>query len=555
MKTIAKPLYRKFIAYFLVFLTLISSNSCNYFKVNSLPGEINQTTLFPDHANNRYIVHAGGGELEMTQFTFDPEDTQYMSATLIEPFATINYSSGRSTRFRADEKSIVNEVHFYLRNTEPLQPGDVKIPFTAVKEVRIVDLDSGKTAASYVFGTIGVIAGIFVIIMIIALLTKSSCPYVYVHNGDSYVFEGETFGGAIASNLERDDYMPLPSAKSDLGLFRIRISNELKEKQYTDVAELLVVNHPQGTSVLLDKKGTPRLITDPQPALSVMSSGGINLKEIMMKRDTNVFMFDNYEDQSNSLILKFRNENNSTSGKLLLKCKNTLWFDYLYGEFISKFGTSYDNWTEKQSKLPTKDRIETILKSEIPLCIYIKSGNEWKLVDYLMTVGPLASRDFVIPIDLTESDNEIIEIKLETGFMFWETDYAAMDFSKDDNMIVTRHKPESAKGTGDHDWRMALSATDGIYMEQRTPGLRTDIIFNTSGNSNQTSNVSSNSMLTGEESVFLHTRGYYELIRDFAGAPQLTELYKFKSPGYFSEFSKQQFNEWLTGENIIAVNN
>lgn len=548
MRTLSKPTVRKCLAYFLIFLTLFSSNSCNYFRINSIPEGVNETTTFPNHVNNRYIVHAAGQIMEMNEFNFDPDNKEFFTAIVQEPVSKVNYTEGRSDRYRLKEKAILNEVHFYLRNTEPLPTGQVTIPFTAIKEVKIIDVNGGKTVLSYAVGTVIVLASIYVILIILVALLKSSCPYVYVYDGTSYVFEGETFGGAIAQNLERDDYMPLPSAKSDLGLYRLRISNELKEKQYTDIAELMVVDHPEGSSVLLDKEGTPRLITAPRSALSAVSCDGTDFTKELAAKDTSVFMY-NTGNAENGLILRFKNENRNSSAKLILRGKNTLWFDWLYGEFIGKFGSSYDNWMDKQSKLPVEERMQSIMKSEIPLCIYLKKGDKWQLVDYLMTVGPLACRDFVVPVDLPEAD-EIIEIKLETGFMFWETDYAAMDFSKDEAMKVNSYKPESASGTGNHDWKQALSETDGVYMEQITPGLRTDLIFNTN-------NGSSEKTLANKtvESVFLHTRGYYELIRNFEGAPQVTELYKFKSPGYFSEFSRQTYYECLEGEYNLANKN
>lgn len=87
---------------------------------------------------------------------------------------------------------------------------------------------------------------------IIFLLTKSSCPFVYTLDGADYNFRGEIYGGAIAPNLERDDYMPLPGFAAVDSVFKLKITNELKERQYTDVAELLMVEHSENITVLMD---------------------------------------------------------------------------------------------------------------------------------------------------------------------------------------------------------------------------------------------------------------------------------------------------------------
>ena len=55
-----------------------------------------------------------------------------------------------------------------------------------------------------------------------------------------------------------------------------------------------------------------------------------------------------------------------------------------------------------------------------------------------------------------------------------------------------------------------------------------------------------------KQSVFLHTRGYYELIRDYEGLPQLIELNKFKKPGYFSEYSRDKYLKMIDPGDLTA---
>jgi hypothetical protein len=158
--------------------------------------------------------------------------------------------------------------------------------------------------------------------------------------------------------------------------------------------------------------------------------------------------------------------------------------------------------------------------NDFPLSVYVKKDGAWQLIDFLFTVGPLASRDFVIPIDISESAEEEIEIMLETGFMFWELDYAALDCTKNSDLNITLLEPSLAIGTGSQDWTVSLKKTDNQYMVQENVGEVTEIIFEaTPPDQNQA------------QSVFLHSRGYYELVRDFKGPPVILELNKFKRPG------------------------
>ena len=47
------------------------------------------------------------------------------------------------------------------------------------------------------------------------------------------------------------------------------------------------------------------------------------------------------------------------------------------------------------------------------------------------------------------------------------------------------------------------------------------------------------------QSFFLQSRGYYELIRKFKGTPQEAELKVLKTPGAFSDFSRKEYLEFI----------
>jgi hypothetical protein len=91
------------------------------------------------------------------------------------------------------------------------------------------------------------------------------------------------------------------------------------------------------------------------------------------------------------------------------------------------------------------------------------------------------------------------------------------------------------------DWTVALNSTDNVYMAQEVAGEVTELTFKIPP-----------SMDDRAMSVFLHCRGYYELIRDFTGLPNITQLNKFKTPGYFSEFSREKYLEKLGYRDNVA---
>lgn len=516
------------------------STSCNYYKVKKVTGNDNLKIHNIGNLHKKMIVHVG-------EETFVLEDTKVDSLLLSGKLSyadstTFYYNEGnKNKQYKLKEKNILQEVHFYLTDIE-IKPPFAQIPLQNIKEIRIIEPDSGRTNASYAFTFIGALMGVFVIVMIIVLLTKSSCPYVYVYDGETYIFEGETFGGAIAQNLERDDYMPLPDIRGNHGHYKIRISNELKEIQYTDLAELIVVDHPENSEVLLDKKGNPHVLFNKISASQAKSENGDNLLSVLDKKDNDVFLFNEHNATSNTVFLTFDKPSDAAKGQLVLHAKNTLWFDYIFGEFLSKFGSAYPGWMQKQSAMSGEERLKKISENKFPLSVYVKKNKKWQLVDEIMTVGPLAYRNFVIPIDVLDIPEKEVEIKLETGFMFWEIDAAAIDYSSGGVVNVEVVKPYFANGSGAKDWTQSLMYVDQDYMIQPEPGNITEITYKTKPATRE---------LT--QSVFLHSRGYYTLVRDFNGLPDLTALNKFKTPGYFSFYSRSNYQKILENEhNMIC---
>ena len=73
--------------------------------------------------------------------------------------------------------------------------------------------------------------------------------------------------------------------------------------------------------------------------------------------------------------------------------------------------------------------IKWSLDQGIPLSVYLETEDGWEFADYYNVVGPLAAKDDVLEIDLSKIKGDKVKIKLEFGFLFWEIDYAAMDFT------------------------------------------------------------------------------------------------------------------------------
>ena len=432
---------------------------------------------------------------------------------------------------RHDESEVLNEVHIYT--TELTEQGFIQasFPAAAVNRIEVFDPAVGATVASYVFSGLAIAIPV---IVAVALLTKESCPFIYVSDDDSYKFIGEIYSGAIYPSLERDDYLPLPEAKPGQAEYMIKMTNEVHEIQNTNLAELQVIDHPSGTTVLMDKYGNYQTMVNPQSPAEAMNLKGKNILDVIMERDTLLYFGNNLEKDESStdgIILKFKRPPDASHAKLVIKAKSTFWLDYVFTRFHSLFGDQYDCWVTKQETIPDRQMKEWSIEQKIPLLVYVEKKGEWKFVDYYNVTGPMAAREDVLPIDLTDIKTDTIRIKLEYGFMFWEIDYAAIDFSPNAEVIQRTAMLEEAIENKETDVKKLLESTDLFYYVQDEIGDNADMKFTIPPR------------IREEQSLFLHSRGYYKILLEGKGKQQVKYLLSFRKKGRFPEYSNQLFHQ------------
>ncbi|SMC00302.1 hypothetical protein SAMN00120144_1732 [Hymenobacter roseosalivarius DSM 11622] len=529
---------------------VILISGCNYYRTK--PQEVTPVSVTRLAESKLFLIHQGSKVWQLNNPQLKDEVLTGQKATLTPALATYPAPSpgGGSPRYKSKNKELaLNLVHLYITDFQAGEGEQINIPLTAMNRLDVVEANTGKNILSHVLGATGIWAGIFTLIGVIALLTKSSCPFVYVHNGEQYQFVGEAYGGAIFAPSERDDYMPLPDIQVTEGQFQVKITNELRERQYTNVAELWVAHHADNVQVLLDKVGNAHTIARPQVPTNVVSMGGVNYTTQLAATDHKAFLFNEAAPGAtqNSVVLSFANPTQSKTGKLVLHAQNSLWLDYLYGEFTKKFGDAYNKWALTQKDVPAKELNQWSLDQGIPLKISLKTANGWQLIDNIPTVGPLASRDLVIPFTLPEGlASQPVQVKVETGFMFWELDYAAVDFSPNQPVRLEKSPPETACDEIGRNQRQVLSKVDTDYLQQLHPGTEVTLTYRAT--------PPAASQPAQHRTAFLHTRGYYEHIRQYEGIPNLPQLYAFRQPGRFIEFSKEKYQESQREMNLALVN-
>ena len=399
------------------------------------------------------------------------------------------------------DEGVLTEVHLFISKDTSIQPGNYSLSLDKVQKIEVVEKDKQRTTGSYIIGAVGYTMGAIAVAAIIVAATKSSCPFVSAYTNNEFALQGEIYGGAIYPQLTRDDYMPLRMQPNANGTLQVKISNELQERQYTDFADLLIITHNKNSKVLSDEKGNLYEIRQPQSPIKAWTTNKADaLAPLLQLNDNRLLHFDDTlaTDAGNYVITKFTKPANVQKAKLVLSLKNSYWLDYLYGEMAKGFGSYYNAYVKKQHKTPVEKLLKWTKDQKLPLEISIRTNDGWKKITDLTTIGPLATREVVVPVDLSDINAESVEIKLSSGFMFWEIDYAAIDYSDDKNFEVERVSPSVATDEAGKNVLSLLQKRDGIYLEQPVPGNMVTLQYKCKPQKENTT-----------RSYILYTRGYY----------------------------------------------
>jgi hypothetical protein len=529
---------KKFTSFLSMFLMLSFLNlivSCSYYNVRNVT--TNQETIVKQikdfNATQKYaIIHSGENMFNLINLVLDEESKTIsgQAKTIIPQHIPFKPRESKRVHRYGSNQNPLNEIHFYVNeNIIPELGSIVTIPLSDINLISVNDKNTGRTVLNVVGGTVGTLA----VLVIIIAATKSSCPFVYVNNGEDFVFTGELYPGIITANQERDDYLLLANSEGLNDEFSVMITNELKEIQYTDFVQLLEIDHPENVKVLLDKNGNLHTFSNIISPTNVLIDN-LNVDNVpALNKDDNSYLFNSDIIKSSSIRnieLEFKNPQYSKNAKLFLTLKNSMWLDYVFGKFNEQFGSYYNQFQKDQQESTKEKSTKWMNDQNIPLSVYLKTKTGWKLVDRINTVGPMATRDIAVPIDLTSDLDENVVIKLETGFMFWEVDYVGIDFTEDLPLTINYINPNEAIDGTNNNVTNLLSKADQNYFVQPNIGDEVVVKFKISELKTDLSRTS-----------YLKNRGYYNYIRNYDGEPNFQKLKLFREPSAFTDFSKFEY--------------
>ncbi|CAN5595239.1 hypothetical protein BH11BAC5_BH11BAC5_24960 [soil metagenome] len=534
-------------------ITVVLTACHNYYKLSLLQRKSSEATASAIDSlrlSERYFILRNGSDAYYMKNAVLSSDQTSIECTLdtVPFYHQVYLQKGKSGNLKYHpgneiESFVLNEVHFQIPFDKTAALGPYTLQLNQVQRIEVIEKDRNRTTGSYVAGAIGYTLGVLAVVSIIVVATKSSCPFVSAYANGGFSLQGEIYGGAIYPQMARHDYMPLQMDPLSDGSLQVKISNELHENQYTDQAELWMITHDKNSKVLADEKGNLYNISDPQPLINCLLNGKKDMTAALKNADDNYLM---YMDDSTTLnatneaVLNFRKPVAAKKGKLILSLKNSYFLDLLYGELAKGFGSYYNTYITQQRKKTLAELVQWTRDQQIPLQVSLKTASGWKKISEVTTIGPLATRRIVVPVDFSDNAEPFTAIKLSSGFMFWEIDYAAMDFTEDNNFTVQKLAPSEATDELGKNVSPDLEKEDAIYLSQPSIGNVATIVYKASPLTDATKS----------RTYILHSKGYYEHIRDFKNPPNIAFLNQFKKANALPLFGVSLYKKMAAQNNL-----
>ncbi|NOQ71144.1 MAG: hypothetical protein GQ574_04020 [Crocinitomix sp.] len=527
-----RPIFKRFIATIFILGILVSCNQYNTLPYSESAAPSVENLILNEIGNiksENILIHSNGKSYQLADAIVEKNQVTG-KLILSEEQAESNYSSSVVTGYDNNSESQEELYSHFYDTSNSLEAGD---------EIKIsVDEATGKVNLYKKAGTIwkiiaGVllVAGILFLGMVILVLIACNCPHAYVFDGQQYHYTNTLFTGAIAANLERDDFKILDDFQFDSDTYELIIKNEENEFHFINQLELVVVSHAENIEVASDQRGQIHSISNLQNASQIVNEKGIDLSKALSSRDDLAYSFDSESDESMvNAYAKFDRPADISNAKVVVKLKNSEWSGMVYKTFATMMGDRYENWVDKNHERSSEEAKAGMKEAGIPLVISIKKDNEWVDIETIDLVGEVSYNTLVATIDQSLITGDEIELRIQAGFKFWDLDYLGMDFTQDTGFETAIIQP--SLNDNNAATLAALESDDALYLEHAQNGDSTYFKFEGLNTS------------TAKRTIIMHSKGYYLSNEEYAGTPSWAKLMKLKAPGGLSRLSKDIYDTY-----------
>jgi hypothetical protein len=455
-----------------------------------------------------------------------------------EKIVGVTTSDGQDVRFDSGGATVRGDTLQASVNGAPYQ--------ITLDRVQRYWIERTETSKARTIGLIaGVTVGVFVAGVAIALATKQSCPFIYSWNGSEYVFDAEPYGGAVTRGLERDDYSELENLSAENGLYRLMVTNEVPETQYTNLMELQVVDHPAATRVVADEWGGFHVLAAPQRLTSARDNQGRDMLPWLMTTDRVIWeappVLDANGGVRQEIVMTFPKPKGATRARLVANVATGLWGSNMIKEMLMLRGRDLESWyaSMDSDRTQSAELFAWILREEIfALKLEVEESDGWKHRGTLPGGGPFIAEDRVVVMDVSRATGDQLRVRIRPPVGFWALNSFAVDYGSDQTPVVENLRPIKAWDDGDRDLLADLLKTDDAYYAMPKVGDRAWV------------NFPAPAPRPGmDRTVFLHSRGYYRLHLTGSGNPDTATLGQIGSvPDAAARFAIKRYNEWRVAQ-------
>lgn len=415
----------------------------------------------------------------------------------------------------------------------------VFIPLSMVDRVVVKKFDVGRTI-------LGVLGGTVLVVFVagaIALATKQSCPFIYSYDGERFVFDGEPYGGAICEGLKRTDWCRLERLKPTGGEYRLLMTNEVNETQYTDEFKLWLVDHQPGVEVYPDAAGNLYVVQHPLKPIEATDTRGKNLLRRLSETDDLFWESDLrskdpnlVSDRRDTLLLAFPRPPGKTTAKLVVSGSTTLWGSAMLKRLTELRGEQVGQWFQELKDPASRALLDTWNMREELWYLHVNAwiGGKWIKRGTIIGGGPFMTEDRIVPLDLSGVEGDTLKILMAPPAGFWQLNSFAIDYSQMPAPQYQEIAATSIIGDDGADVRDLLSSTDGKYYAMPVTGQSANLVF-------QAFPIPEGSVRT----IFAKVSGYYDIRMNASGPPQTEVLDRIIfEPGFAASFALGEFHRW-----------
>ena len=398
--------------------------------------------------------------------------------------------------------------------------------------------------------TVAVIGGVAVALLAMLAIfaasqtsssTGSSCPSVYSWDGNRYVFDAEPYAGAISRGLERDDFSALENLQVVDGSYRLRLANEMPETDCTNSVELCLLDHAPGQRVAADAGGAFHDVTAARPLRSATDETGRDLRPWLEATDKLIWEPAPEATADGGLrteiVMSFPRPAGSERAKLVANVSTGTWGAWMIRELLDLRGNqlpwfygAIDGVPAAQDSLRAWNEREELFV----LKVEVEEADGWHVRGFLPG-GGRAAENVVVPLDIRHVQGEELRLRIRPPVGFWALNSFAVDYSPEgpplDMKIV---KPTSAVDDKGNDVLPQLLAADEAYHVMPGTGNWASVVF------------PAPALEPGRaRTIFLHSRGYYQLHLDAEHAPDAVRLEQIANePDAAARFAVERFAQW-----------